>query len=205
MSWKCYSCGTENDNKNTECLNCGNTVAAPKNFYYAWIIGSALFFMVFFMAGTMAGGVLVESVATPSQATVLKVANEQRSPNTEKFKTLLQLEPKQLTAAKAVAIAQSKAKMSPLLVGIIQWTLPLLLFILGGLIVGFISDGFTVIEPGIGSIIGMFAAGALMITVFKSESVGWITLGIVALPGALFAVLGAWIGEKIQDNSDKEG
>lgn len=205
MSWKCYSCGEENANEDAVCKSCGNTVAAPKNFYSIWILGAALFFMIFFMAGTMAGGVLVEAIATPSSDSILKIANDQRDQKTEKFDTLLQLKPEQMTAAKAVAISQAKAKLPPVVVGMVQWFFPAILFILCGLIVGFISDGYTIIEPGIGSIIGMFASGALMIFVFKSEAVSWVALGIAAVPGAGLGIFGAWLGEIIQDKKDRAG
>ena len=205
MGWKCYSCGTENSKEDAVCKNCGNTVAAPKSFYSVWILGSAFFFMVFYMAGTMAGGVLVEAVATPSNDTVLAIANEQRSSGSEKFKSLLQLKPEQMTAAKAVAVQKAKSAMSPVVVGIIQWFFPAVLFVLSGIIVGFISDGFTIIEPGIGSVIGQVAAAAIMIMVFKTESFSWTAVVIGILPGAGFGILGAWFGEIIQDKKDRAG
>ena len=62
MGWSCYSCGTKNPNSADECQKCGGTVAAPSNFYIGWVFGGAIFFLVVYIAGTLAGGVLVDSM-----------------------------------------------------------------------------------------------------------------------------------------------
>jgi hypothetical protein len=202
MSWKCYSCGTINSNEDAACKKCGNMMAAPSNFYAHWIFGAAIVFMISYMTGTMAGGVLIESIAAPSDSKILKIANEQKADKSDPFKNLMQLKPAQLTAAKAVAIEQEKAKMSPVVAGLLKWIFPVLLFILSGIIVGFVSAGKTIIEPGIGSVLGQAAGAAIMIYLFKTEAINWTTVAIGILPGAGFGILGAWLGELIQDKKE---
>ena len=205
MAWKCYSCGTDNSNKDAVCTKCGNTVAAPRRFYSNWIWGAALFFFIFYLAGTMAGGVIVEAVAAPNEATLLRLSNQLGMQDGKTYKNLLQVEPERLAAARAVGIHYNKKAMSPALKLALQWTLPVILFIICGLIVGFISDGYTIIEPGLGSIIGHAGAVALIIYGIESPVTSWLAYAVGVLPGAGLGILGAWIGEKIQDKKDRAG
>jgi hypothetical protein len=205
MGWKCYSCGTENSNKEAMCTKCGNTVAAPSSFYVHWIFGAAMFFMVFYLAGTMAGGVLVEAISAPQDEDVLIKGNQLRKEGTSEFKSIMEMNFEEQAAARALAGQEAKSAMSPVLRGLIQWTLPVILFILCGIIVGFVSDGVTIIEAAIGSALGQTLAVVLTLYVFKADSISWMAFGIGVLPGIGLGALGAWLGEIIQDRKERAG
>ena len=75
---------------------------------------------------------------------------------------------------------------------LIQWTLPVILFIICGIIVGFISDGVTIIEAGIGSVLGQLLAVVLIVYVFKTGSTSWLAFAIGAVPGARNSRISPW-------------
>jgi hypothetical protein len=204
MAWTCYSCGVKNPRSADVCQKCGGSVAAPANFYAQWIFGGAVFFLVFYVTGTFAGGVLIESVAVPENSAILAEINAARKADVPEYKSLETAEPEALTAAKAVVSEKNKAKMSGLLKGVLYWCFPVVLFVLCGIIVGFISDGKTILEPCIGSILGQAGGVALHVYVFDSE-LTWMALAIGVVPGFGLAALGAWLGEIIQDRRERAG
>jgi hypothetical protein len=206
MSWKCYSCGTQNANENAVCSKCGNTVAAPAAFYFKWIPGAALFFAFFYTIGVMAGGVLVEAAAAPDEQAILKAANEKREADKKVYVNLMQLQPEEVAAARAVALQRSRAAMSDATAFALHWTLPIILFFIGGIIVGFVSDGKTIIEAAIGSLVGQALAVALIVHGMKmGGATSWTAFFVGALPGVVLGGLGAWLGEIIQEKKERFG
>jgi len=204
MAWKCYSCGNANPNDADVCQKCGGTVAAPKSFYVVWIFGGAIAFFLVYLAGTLAGGVLVEAAAMPRDEQILAEANTLRKEGVPEFKNINTLKPEEKAAAKAIAVSKEKAKMNFICKGVLFWILPVLLFILGGLMVGFMSDGKTIIEAGIGSLVGQAGAFALHFFVLDT-GLEWMVLLVGLVPGFGLAFFGAWLGETIQDWKERRG
>ncbi len=198
MPWKCYNCGTKNLNSEDACSNCGGNVAAPKSFYIHWVFGGAAFFLVVYIIGVFVGGTLVELAAAPTEADVLAAAKA-ADPKVENIKTL---KPEALDKAEAAALAKTKSEMSPIFKQLTFWFLPFILFMVCGVIVGFVSDGKTIIEAAIGSVIGQ--VGGFMILVYAfSQDMSYLALGIGVLPGFGLAMLGAFFGEILQDRKER--
>jgi hypothetical protein len=181
-------------------------VAAPRSFYAGWIFGGGIFFFVFYMAGTAAGGVFVEFAASAEDKDIIAYANDNMREGDSKIKEILQLgnDPERLAAAKAAVIARNKAAMSDAAKQIIFWVLPALLFIICGAIVGFVSDGRTVLEAGLGSILGQAGGWALLVFRFDAQ-LSWLVLAIGIVPGIGLGMLGAWLGEWIQERKERAG
>jgi len=204
MAWSCYSCNTKIPNSVDQCPKCGGTVAAPRSFYIQWVFGGAIFFFIAYLAGTLAGGTLVAFVATPDDAVVLEQVNADLKEGMSTYTSIETVEPDKVAAAKAVVLLKAQEEMSAVLFGLLFWVLPVLLFVICGAIVGFISDGKTIIEAGIGSAIGQVGGVFLMIYVTESAMpLGLLFIGLV--PGFGLAVLGAWLGEIIQDRKEAAG
>ncbi len=204
MAWKCYSCGTSNPNDADMCQKCGGTVAAPKSFYVVWIFGGAVFFFIVYLAGTLAGGTLVEAAVAPEAEEIIVEANALKKDHDPEIKSVDTLEPEALAAAKASAVSKAKESMSSVLKGVLYWVLPVLLFILCGIIVGFISDGKTIIEAGLGSVVGQVGGFMLHMYVFKT-GLPWLALLVGIVPGFGLGFLGAWLGEIIQERKERAG
>lgn len=198
MAWTCYSCGTKNKNSAEECTNCGGTVAAPSSFYAHWIFGGAFVFFLAYIIGVFLGGTLVEVAVAPSDAEVLAVAKA----NGATVNTVLELKPDESKAAKAVVVEKGKAAMSPVLKNLLYWVLPFLLFIVCGGIVGFISDGKTILEAAIGSLVGQ-VIGFLVLKYGLGNAIGLIPLVVGLIVGFGLAMLGAWLGENYQDRKER--
>ncbi len=198
MSWICYTCETQNPNNLDACKKCGGNTAAPKNFYLHWVFGGAVFFLVTYLAGIFIGGTLIEVKVAPTDAQILSTAKEQGA----EAKSILELEPEQATAAKKTLIAKAKAETSAIILGLIYWFLPFVLFIVCGVIVGFVSDGKTIIEAGIGSVIGQIGGFLLLVYVFEAET-SWIALIVGVVVGCGLAILGSWLGEILQDRRER--
>jgi len=204
MAWKCYSCGTNNPNDADVCQKCGGTVAAPKSFYVHWIFGGAVFFFIVYLAGTMAGGVLVEAYVAPSKDAILAEANLLKKDAEPEIKTLDSIKPDERAAAKASAVAKAKEKTSAVIQGVLFWIFPAILFILCGAMVGFISDGKTIIEAGIASVAGQVGGFALHAYLLDT-GFQWMVLAIGVVPGFALGFLGAWLGEIMQDRKERAG
>ena len=200
MAWSCYSCGTKNSNKEDTCSNCGGNVAAPRSFYVHWIFGGMIFFLVAYVVGAFVGGTLVEVVVSPDEAEILKMAKVEEGE--EKPDTTMKLKPEVLKAAKEAAINKAKKNMSPVLKNLLRWFIPIILFFIFGALVGFVSDGKTIWEAAIGSILGQLGGFLLLHYVFGS-SIGWLSLGVGIVPGFGLAMIGAWLGEAWQDARER--
>lgn len=204
MAWKCYSCGTKNPNRADTCSKCGGNVAAPKSFYIGWVFGGGVIFALFYLVGTFAGGVVVAAISAPKDAAVLTELNASKKAEDPVANSLTEVKPEQVTAAKAVAAEKTKKAMSPVLRGLITWVFPAVLFVLSGLLVGFMSDGRTIIEAGIGAAVGQIGGFLLHVYVFDSDF-GWLSLIIGMAPGVGLAILGAWLGEVMQLRKESAG
>lgn len=197
MPWICYSCGAKNPNSAEACVKCGNTTAAPASFYVHWVFGGAIFFVLFYLGGIFLGGTLVAFVAAPTQASIDAEAKSLgASPNQAL------VDPGILAKAKVVAADKARAAMSPVLRGLLYWSLVVVLFVLCGAIVGFVSDGKTIIEAALGSLLGQFGGFLIVTYAFKSGP-GWVPGMVALLPGFGLAMLGAWLGEKYQDRAER--
>jgi hypothetical protein len=197
MAWKCYSCGTKNPNSADTCSKCGGNVAAPRSFYVGWVIGGGLIFALLYLVGTFAGGVVVAAIAAPDDKAVLAQVNASKKSEDPVAQSLTEANPEQVIAAKAVALQKEIAAMSSVLRGFITWVFPAVLFVLAGLLVGFMSDGKTIIEAGIGAALGQVGGFFLQMYAFHTDF-GWLALAVAMVPGAALGVLGAWIGEIMQ-------
>ena len=204
MAWKCYSCGTKNPNRADTCSKCGGNVAAPRSFYLTWVFGGGIIFCLFYLIGTFAGGVVVATIATPEDQAVIAEINATKKPGDPIVKALSEPKPEQVTAARAIAIEKAKKAMSPVLRELVTWIFPALLFILSGVIVGFMSDGRTVLEAGLGAAIGQVGGFLLHIYVFETD-LSWLALIIGMVPGVGIAVFGAWLGEILQLRKEAAG
>jgi hypothetical protein len=204
MAWSCYSCQTKIPNSVDQCPKCGGTVAAPRSFYLQWVFGGAIFFFITYLAGTLAGGTLVAFAATPDDAVVLEQVNASLEQGASTYKSIETVEPDKLAAAKAVVVLRAQEQMSKVVYGLLFWVLPALLFVICGIIVGFVSDGKTIIEAGLGSIIGQLG-GIFLFSYITDSSLSWLVLAIGIAPGFGLAVLGAWLGEIIQDRKEAAG
>jgi hypothetical protein len=198
MPWRCYSCGTKNPNKSDTCEACGGNVAAPRSFYLHWVLGGAAFFLVTYLVGTFIGGTLVELSVTPDDATILAAARA----NGVKAESAMALKPEEAKEARDAIIAKAKLGMSPAARYFLHWFLPAILFAVCGAIVGFVSDGRTIVEAGLGSIVGQAVGFILMVHAFGHE-IGWISLVIGLAVGCGLAVFGAWLGEGLQDRRER--
>jgi hypothetical protein len=205
MAWKCYSCGTKNPNRVDTCSKCGGNVAAPRSFYVSWVFGGGIIFALFYLIGTFAGGVVVASIAAPKDPAIIVELNASKKPDEPIVKSLMEVKPDQVTAARAIAAEKAKKAMSPVLRGLITWIFPALLFVLSGIIVGFMSDGRTVIEAGLGSVIGQIGGFLLHIYVFKTADFNWLYLIVGMAPGVGIALFGAWLGEILQLRKEAAG
>ena len=198
MSWQCYSCGTKNPNSADTCSQCGGNVAAPSKFYLHWVFGSALFFIAVYMAGTFFGGILLEVAASPTESEIIAHAKADGA----KVDSVISLQPDQLAKAKAKAIEQHKAEMSGATKTMLYWFLPVILVFFCGGIVGFISNGKTIIEVGIGSVIGQVGGYLLQRVAFQSEA-SVLAISIVVIIGIIVSMLGAWVGEILQGKRER--
>lgn len=206
MPWKCYSCETSNPNSADVCQKCGGTVAAPARFYGQWVLGGAVFFLIVYLAGVLAGGVLIESYVRPTDEALLKEINATRNIIRQKEPyTSIEAADNELTiASKAVLITRGKAAI-PIVVGIgLQWIFPFLMFIICGMMVGFISDGKTIIEAGIASVLGQ-VGGFFIFKYGFSPQFGFVQLVAGLIIGFGLALLGAWVGEIIQERKERAG
>jgi hypothetical protein len=204
MAWTCYSCGTKNNNSADQCVKCGGTVAAPRSFYLQWVFGGAVFFLIFYLAGVLAGGVLVETMAAPDSPAILTEVNAHLADGAKPYASIEVVEPEKAAGAKATLIARSKAGMSLPLRLSLNWLLPVLLFVICGIIVGFVSDGRTVLEAGFGSILGQ-AGGFAVVKYVIGVDLDLMVIAIGVVPGFGLAVLGAWLGEVLQERKERAG
>lgn len=198
MAWTCYSCGTKNSNKDDTCTKCGGNVAAPRSFYIHWIFGGAAFFFITYVTGVFIGGTLVEVSVSPEEAEVLAVAKSMGF----SAKSALELKPEEAKAAKKQVTDKARAEMSPVLRNLLYWFIPFLLFIVCGAIVGFVSDGKTILESGIGSAVGQIGGFAVLIYGLGYE-LSVLTLFVGLVIGFGLAMVGAWLGENLQDRRER--
>jgi hypothetical protein len=81
---------------------------------------------------------------------------------------------------------------------LLQWVAAMFFYFICGGVVGFASDGKTIIEAGLGSLVGQ--AAAVFFLVYKvGIPVSGLALGAGLVIGCGLGVLGAWLGEKLQD------
>ncbi|MCU0664902.1 MAG: hypothetical protein MUC50_21580 [Myxococcota bacterium] len=202
MSWTCYSCGTKNPGSADQCTNCGGTTAAPRSFYLHWVFGGALFFLITYAIGSIVGATLLEFAAAPEESAVIAEAKVILAAKNIPFENLSTIKPDELAASKAAAIAKNKAKIPAVIRGMLLWILPALLFVLCGAVVGFISDGKTIIEAGLGSILGQ-VGGFFALKIGLGHDIGWLVLGAGLAIGFALAVVGSILGEKIQEMKER--
>lgn len=202
MAWTCYSCGAKNPDSADTCKSCGGTTAAPRSFYLPWVFGGALFFLITYSVGSIVGATLLEFAASPEEAAIVEEAKVLCAAKEVDFDNLMTLKPSDLAEAKAAAVAKKKAQIPAVLRGLLLWMLPALLFVLCGAIVGFISDGKTIWEAGIGSLLGQIG-GFFALKMGLGYDLGWLVLGVGLAVGFGLAVAGAILGEKVQEIKER--
>lgn len=196
MSWDCNSCGTQNSSDQEVCSKCGSRKGEPpRRFYKRWLFRATFLFTVFYLAGTTLGGLIIATIATPNEAEMLFKANKYRDPGTPEFKSLEELNSDEQTAAKAMARAMKIENMHWWSKPMIQWLLMAFLFVVCGALVGYMADGTTIWEAGLGSLFGQ-ALGLLLVEyLLHAHLTSWLIFGFGTVPGVALAAAGAWWGE----------
>jgi hypothetical protein len=80
-----------------------------------------------------------------------------------------------------------------------------LAFLLGGMVIGVMSPGYTAWEAGFSSVL---AAGGMVLVASRLLSFGGglvVILPLAVLWGLLFGLAGGWVGERIQSRAERPG
>jgi hypothetical protein len=176
----------------------GKKRVMSRKFHFNWVMGSALFFLVVYAAGTFFGSTLIDVAVTPTDKEIVSVANEKGAG----AESIVDLSPKQRAAAKATAVDRTKSSMSEGTAHLIYWFLTIILIFFCGGIVGFVSNGRTILEVGIGAALGLLT-GYGVERFALDRDVGTTAIGIIVAIGVSVALLGAWIGEVLQGNEER--
>ncbi len=199
MAWTCKSCGTKNPTNALKCGKCGGKDPAPRKISPSWVIGGGVFFFLAYLVGTFLGGMMLAVAVEPSTEDIMTAAGKLGVD----AKTIEQMAPADQKRAREEALAAAQKSMPKPVKAVLFWFLPLLIIPLGGLVVGFVSEGRTVIEAAIGSIIGQ-AIGFTVMRFGYGLDLSWIELAIGLVLGFFIAGAGAYVGEAVQEKRERE-
>ncbi len=198
MYWTCEKCETKNPENSLACGKCGAKSTAKHKFYASWITGSAIVFLIAYFIGAFFGGTLVAFSIEPVDEQVLAMAKSQ-GVEAEKLENL---KPDQRDKAKAAAIEKARAEMSGLVRAVLFWFLLILLYPLGGVVVGYVSEGRTILEVAIGSVVGQGVGFAAMRFMYGVD-ISWVELIVGLVVGFVLSGVGAYVGEAVQEKRER--
>jgi hypothetical protein len=199
MAWTCKSCGTKNPTNALKCGKCGGKDPAPRKISPSWIVGGGVFFFIAYAIGTFLGGTMLAVAVEPGNDDLMKAAAKLEI----EAKTIEQMAPADQKRAREGAIVELQKSMAKPVRAVLFWFLPLLIIPLGGLVVGFVSEGRTVIEAVIGSVIGQGLGFAVMRFGYSLD-INWIELAVGLVVGFFVAAAGAYVGEAVQEKRERE-
>jgi hypothetical protein len=199
MAWTCKSCGTKNPTNALKCGKCGGKDPVPRKISPSWIAGGGVFFFIAYIVGTFLGGTMLAVAVEPGDEDVMKAAAKLEI----EAKSIEQMSPADQRRARDEAIVELQKGMARPVRAILFWFLPLLIMPLGGLVVGFVSEGRTVTEAAIGSLFGQ-AIGFVVMRFGYGMDIHWVELAVGLLVGFFVAGAGAYIGEAVQEKRERE-
>lgn len=198
MAWTCSSCGATNPTNALTCGKCGGKTPAPKKIEKAWIGGGTFLFFLFYIAGSFLGGTLVAFSHEPTDDQVFAAAQDMGV----KAETIHKLTADERQAAKEAAIAKATEEMSVVVRLILQWFIVLLMFPVAGAIIGYISEGRTIIEASFACTIGQVLGFLLMKYAYGLDAT-FIELGVGVVLGFGLSAAGAYVGEAVQEKRER--
>ncbi len=198
MYWTCSSCKTKNPENASACGKCGSKTNAPHKFYASWIVGGGVLFFIVYFVGTFIGGTLVAFSVEPTDAEVLSAAKEQGA----EAKEYLNLKPDVRDKAKEAAIAKKKSEMSIIVHSVLLWFIPFLAFPFCGVMVGFISEGRTIIEAALASVVGQ-GVGFVVMRFMYNVDIHFAELVVGVVLGFVLAGAGSYVGEAVQEKRER--
>jgi hypothetical protein len=199
MPWTCQKCGTRNPTNALKCGKCESPIPVKPKLSMAWALGGAVLFFIAYLVGIFLGGTLVAMTNEPSEAEIMVAAAELKI----EAKSIDKMSPKDLAAAEDAARVKTKASMSPVLRAVLFWFIPLVIFPVAGAIVGFVSEGRTVVEAAIASVIGQPIGFVVMRFGYGAE-IHWLEVVIGVVIGFFVSGVGAYIGEAVQEKRERE-
>ncbi|MBW2277449.1 MAG: hypothetical protein JRF63_08155 [Deltaproteobacteria bacterium] len=199
MPWTCQKCGTDNPTNAIKCGKCDAAIPVKPKLSMAWVFGGAVLMFLAYLIGTFLGGVLQSLSYEPSDEEILAAAGELKI----EAKTLDKMGPQDQKAAKEKAKVKSKQNASKVVTSILFWIIPLIIFPVAGAIVGFVSEGRTVVEAALASAIGQPIGFVVMRFGYGAE-IHWLAVVIGIVVGFFVAGVGAYIGEAVQEKRERE-
>lgn len=199
MPWTCQKCGTSNPTNAIKCGKCSAPIPTKPKLSLAWVFGGSVLFFLAYMIGTFLGGVLESASYEPSDDEILAAAAELKI----EAKTLDKMGPQDQKAAKEKAKEKSRKTANKVVTSILFWIVPLIIFPVAGAIVGFVSEGRTVIEAALASVIGQPIGFVVMRFGYGAE-IHWLAVIIGIIVGFVVAGIGAYVGEAVQEKRERE-
>lgn len=199
MPWTCQKCGTSNPTNALKCGKCDAPIPVKPKLSLAWVFGGAVLFFLAYLVGTFLGGVLEETSYEPSDEEILAAAGELKI----EAKTLEKMGPQDQKAAKEKAKEKARKNANIVVTSILFWIIPLIIFPVAGAIVGFVSEGRTVVEAALASVIGQ-PIGFVVMRFGYGADIHWIAVLVGIAVGFVVAGIGAYIGEAVQEKRERE-
>jgi len=199
MAWTCKSCGSKNPTNALKCGKCGGRDPVPRKISPSWIVGGGVFFFLVYVVGTFLGGAMLAFAVEPNEGDIMQAAAKLEI----EAKSIDQMAPADQRRAREEAIVELQKSMSTPVRAILFWFLPLLIFPLGGLVVGFVSEGRTVVEAAVGSLLGQILGFAAMRFGYGMD-IHFVELAIGLVVGFFAAAAGAYVGEAVQEKRERE-
>jgi len=202
MYWTC-SCGTKNPENSVKCGKCSKPSPSPKKFYAGIIVIGGIVFALVYGVGIMIGGTLVAFSVTPTNEAILaqaKIIGAERGLKT--VATINDLEKEDQPLAEKAAVEKATKDMSLLVHSILFWIMPFLLFPIIGIVVGFVSQGRTVLEGAIAGTAGQ-VLGFLGCKFGYHVDIHIIELLVGLVVGFFLVAAGAYVGEALQEKRER--
>ena len=104
--------------------------------------------------------------------------------------------------ARELAIEKATEEMSGVVRLVLQWFIVLLMFPIAGAIIGYISEGRTIIEAAFASLVGQ-VLGFLLMKYAYGLNASFIELGVGVVVGFGLSAAGAYVGEAVQEKRER--
>ncbi|HUT78728.1 MAG TPA: Ran-binding zinc finger domain-containing protein [Polyangia bacterium] len=199
MAWTCKSCGTKNPTNALKCGKCGGKDPAPRKISTSWIVGGGVFFFIAYVVGTFLGGTMLAVAVEPNNDDLMTAGGKLGI----EAKTVEQMAPVDQRRARDEAIVELQKGMAKPVRAVLFWFLTLLIIPLGALVVGFVSEGRTVVEAAVGSLFGQ-GIGFVVMRFGYGMDIHWIELAVGLVVGFFIAAAGAYVGEAVQEKRERE-